>query len=1178
MAEKRTVVYEVRVEEGQMLESYENVNLKLQQNRERRKEINTAIAANVQAVRQLTLEISSEVGATEDQNAELERLRTSRLELNRQQAEAIIIDRGLSAQARELGNDLSGLTENSLRFRDKMADANLEAIKQSGIMEALDRMYSSLEQHLANLNERFKAGQVTQEEYAEQSERISTALVRVGGDMQAVEDRTRELSTDSATLKEVAEELEKELKKVAEQYATNAISAGEFAERTNNLSSRLAVTKERIEENGRSLSQELGARALNSLKDFAVGIGAAFAVDRLIQWGAELRERGIEIEQITARAKVLFGDGFAEINAAAEANGEAIGRGTVQYLQLASVAADALTNIGFSQEQVTSQSQEFVQAAADIEDFTAGATSAEQAMEILKNAALGNTKGLRELNIPIKSSAADLKDMADNIQATEGVTRAQAEATANLRFAFDALNPKIEAFKQQETGADEAADRASAQFQNQSDALAQSLTPAFTAATSALSEWISGLVGATNSADGAFAKFAAFAGAASNVGLNIVGQQQGQIQKSLEETSASVARYIQAQRAYTESIAGIQERIAKVVLLQEQNIEAGSQAAALANAEELASLREKLQVRLTETAATVAANKAKEAEGLTIYQLNQKLTALKEARTGIATGDTGALKANAEEIAAIEQQIKAADEVGKVTKAQVKSADDRAAAVKRLAETIQDETARLRELAAAATPQVSDDNDAEIGAINAKYAKQLEAAKGYGDQLKQIEQLRDEEIALVRERQQEDALAALETFKQQEAEALEGAKASTLSVEESKWEARIALIRQKGSEEGRTKAEIDLDVASAEAQRDKALLDLRLQRIDVATAAERQKVVERYEALFADADLNDQSTLALQKAAGDELFALDQKNAAAKVQLAQETSEQIANTQQQQQEAERQRIETTGATVVQLLGTLQDFSDAQFDSKIRDVASQTEALQTQLNNTTNEPEKARIKERIEGLAKEKKALEDRKKSEQGFAVAAALISTYLAAQQVFANPAFVDPITKAIAAGATIAAGLLNVAKIQGFDQSGIVQREEDESGILGPGDGRPIRRANGDNLLVTAQVGEMFVNKTHQERAQELYGKDVWRNIGIPGFAGSGIARVEERAMRLQGFADSGLVSDLFLPQPPPMAITQVIQSGAMASQSDRPIVVSVVDINDGQSRAAQVEELSRA
>lgn len=312
------------------------------------------------------------------------------------------------------------------------------------------------------------------------------------------------------------------------------------------------------------------------------------------------------------------------------------------------------------------------------------------------------------------------------------------------------------------------------------------------------------------------------------------------------------------------------------------------------------------------------------------------------------------------------------------------------------------------------------------------------------------------------------------------------------------------------------------------------------------------------------------------------MLALEEENAAAKVQLNADTNAKIAASNEAAAQAQAAQLQANAQAAVQLFGAFQALSDAGFDSKIRDVTEETARLQEQMNATDDDAEKDRIKGRIDGLAKEKKALEEAKKNQQGFATAAALIATYLSAQQAFTSQLVAgDPTSLPRAFAAAIAAtvaGLINVARIQGFDRSG---RVRDQSGILTERDGRPIRRDNGDDLLVTAQVGEMFVNKAHQRRAELLYGDDVWKKIGIPGFASSGVVVNEWSARdirRLSGYAGSGVVNDLFIPQPAPQVITQIIQAGVQQAQSERPIIVDVREVTDAQDRLASINELARA
>lgn len=42
--------------------------------------------------------------------------------------------------------------------------------------------------------------------------------------------------------------------------------------------------------------------------------------------------------------------------------------------------------------------------------------------------------------------------------------------------------------------------------------------------------------------------------------------------------------------------------------------------------------------------------------------------------------------------------------------------------------------------------------------------------------------------------------------------------------------------------------------------------------------------------------------------------------------------------------------------------------------------------------------------------------------------------------------------------------------------------------------------------MLVTAKVGEIFLNDDHREAIERMLGPNVWKALGIPGFAGGGI------------------------------------------------------------------------
>lgn len=92
-----------------------------------------------------------------------------------------------------------------------------------------------------------------------------------------------------------------------------------------------------------------------------------------------------------------------------------------------------------------------------------------------------------------------------------------------------------------------------------------------------------------------------------------------------------------------------------------------------------------------------------------------------------------------------------------------------------------------------------------------------------------------------------------------------------------------------------------------------------------------------------------------------------------------------------------------------------------------------------------------------------------------------------------ASKGFAGVVTGAILAGLMEAAFGVAINSIEGFATSGKVTG------------GTPIRRSNGDDVLITAKKGEVIMNETHQRKLQSVAGVDIFSKLGIPGFAASG-------------------------------------------------------------------------
>ncbi len=62
------------------------------------------------------------------------------------------------------------------------------------------------------------------------------------------------------------------------------------------------------------------------------------------------------------------------------------------------------------------------------------------------------------------------------------------------------------------------------------------------------------------------------------------------------------------------------------------------------------------------------------------------------------------------------------------------------------------------------------------------------------------------------------------------------------------------------------------------------------------------------------------------------------------------------------------------------------------------------------------------------------------------------------------------------------------------------------EGGLVLPEHGVPIQRDNGDNRLATIKTGEVIMNETQQQRLKAAAGSDIFKKLGIPGFATGGV------------------------------------------------------------------------
>lgn len=287
------------------------------------------------------------------------------------------------------------------------------------------------------------------------------------------------------------------------------------------------------------------------------------------------------------------------------------------------------------------------------------------------------------------------------------------------------------------------------------------------------------------------------------------------------------------------------------------------------------------------------------------------------------------------------------------------------------------------------------------------------------------------------------------------------------------------------------------------------------------------------------------------------------------------TPEQILETQNAAEKAAQQFQITQEALRLNEIRGVQDFNDEL-------AALDAEFLAGKLTNLAEyEAEKARIQNnaRAAELETQRQLIQAAgdffgslsQLAEQGtaefkaLATAQALINTYLGASQALVRPPLdpTPPLVRILQAAAVIAAGLANVAKIQGFAKGGRVEKNGRVTKEWGP----RVNRDNGDTVLATLKPNEAVLNEDQQERAKRLYGSDFFRRIGVPGFADGGVA-TRSRYQYVKG--NGGFI-------PSPRDIVNIEAAAEQRAMEFSP-VVSVVEMRRVMNRVKVIEQLASA
>lgn len=357
-------IYEIRIEQGPALREFEKLNKQLANTRVLRTELNKQVRESIKAEESLARQIEQQGSATDEQTQQLAKLRSAREDLNRKQSEAVLTERALSAQTRELSNDLAGLTENGLRFRDKMAEATRQALEGSQVFQQWGNRSQFLSeqirdnnaqidrqaQEISALNAALASGEKTQAQY-------TAEMAALNAQIESGKSTNEALQRELDGVNEKSKRLETEIAQLSAEFKAGKISQEQYRaglraieDETSRAANATITLSDKFDAFTKNQAGELRSN-LSSLALQYVGVGAA--VEGVRQVIGSAIDTVVEFDRSLSRIKALGGEyaaNIGQIGEAAKTAGVDFGFTATQSLS----AVEALAKAGVTSEQILS--------------------------------------------------------------------------------------------------------------------------------------------------------------------------------------------------------------------------------------------------------------------------------------------------------------------------------------------------------------------------------------------------------------------------------------------------------------------------------------------------------------------------------------------------------------------------------------------------------------------------------------------------------------------------------------------------------------------------------------------------------------------------------------------------------------------------------------------------------
>ena len=197
-------------------------------------------------------------------------------------------------------------------------------------------------------------------------------------------------------------------------------------------------------------TEKQSKKTTKSVGDFfrklAIGFIAFQGARAAINLVNDLRDLSAEMEVISQRARIVFGESFPRIQKTAVTLGARIGVTKNEFIALASATQDLLVPLGFTREQATGLTENVTILGAALAEFNNIQGGAAAGIEIVTKALLGEREQLKTLGISILESDVQFRLAIKNQEKLTGAALKQAKALATVELITESAADAVTLF------------------------------------------------------------------------------------------------------------------------------------------------------------------------------------------------------------------------------------------------------------------------------------------------------------------------------------------------------------------------------------------------------------------------------------------------------------------------------------------------------------------------------------------------------------------------------------------------------------------------------------------------------------------------------------------------------------------------------------------------------------